>query len=324
MSLNELTDYYPLRLQLRRRSLKLSALKATSRFQKNSKSLVRRARSKTIAFARRQYYPSSAYSDLRIAAARNEDVFITALILLFVLTFSLTTTGFQFLLTFLGTATAVADLTHISGSLLLLITFAIPAVLCSWVAAFLVNMFSITLMDGATRRINQSVRLTVRRSLRAASRTANAWFLLMAVLAAAPLALLLIGTLYLHVAAVTRAAALATMPYAAMACAVWFIYVLAQYSLVPSVALFEPDLALTKVLGRSRHLVKRRGRIFSIVVYLLAAAGVVAVYLLASLVQSTLHIDKAALVSLGSLSAILSSHGLMVMLYRKRKLARKN
>ena len=324
MSLNELNDYYPLRLQLRRRSLKLSLLKATGRFQKRNRSAIRRARSKTIAYARHQYYPTTAYADLRIAAARNEDIFITALILLFVLTFSITTTGFQFLLTFLGTATAVADLTHISGGLLLIVTFTIPAILCSWVAAFLVNMFSISLMDGATRKINQSVRLTVRRSLRAASRTANAWLLLIAVLAAVPLVLLVVSSLYLQVVTVTKAATMATLPYAVIACALWFIYVLAQYSLAPSVALFEPDLTLPKILNRSRQLVKRRGRVFSIVVYLLAVAGVAGVYLLASLVQSSLHIDKAALVSLGSLTAILGSHGLMVMLYRKRKLARKN
>jgi len=128
---------------------------------------------------------------MRIAAARNEDTFITALMLLVVLTFSITTTGFQFLLTFLGTATAVADLTHVNGSLLLLVSFAIPAILGGGVAAFLVNVFSITLMDGATRKINQSVRLTIRRGLRAASRTANAWLLVIALLATAPLALLI-------------------------------------------------------------------------------------------------------------------------------------
>jgi len=324
MSLNELTDYYPLRLQLRRRSLKLSLLKATGRFQKYTKSLVRRARSKTIAFARRQYYPTSAYADMRIAAARNEDTFITALMLLVVLTFSITTTGFQFLLTFLGTATAVADLTHVNGSLLLLVSFAIPAILGGWVAAFLVNVFSITLMDGATRKINQSVRLTIRRGLRAASRTANAWLLVIALLATAPLALLIISSIYTHFVTISKTAILAAIPYALVACALWVVYVLAQYSLVPSVALFEPDLALPKVLGRSRHLVKRRGRIFSIVIYLLAAVAVAAAYLMASLIQNIFHIDKAALVSIGALAAVLGGHGLMVMLYRKRKLARKN
>jgi|GEM_PF-1424327 len=324
MSLNELSDFYPLRLQLRRRTIKLSALKATLRFQKNSKSLVRRARSKTLAYARSQYYPTTAYADMHRAVARNEDIFITALVLLIVLTFAITTTGFQFLLAFLGTATAVADLTHVNGGLLLLVTFAVPAVLCSWVAAFLINMYSITLMDGATRKINQSVRITVRRSLRAASRTANAWFLLITLLAAAPLALLVASSIYMNVATVSKATLMALVPYAVAASALWVVYVLAHFSLVPSVALFESDLALTKVLGRSRQLVKRRGRVFSIVIYLLAASAITAVYLFANVVQSVLRIDKAALLSIGSLAAILGAHGLMVMLYRKRKLARKN
>jgi len=123
---------------------------------------------------------------------------------------------------------------------------------------------------------------------------------------------------------ISKTAILAAIPYALVACALWVVYVLAQYSLVPSVALFEPDLALPKVLGRSRHLVKRRGRIFSIVIYLLAAVAVAAAYLMASLIQNIFHIDKAALVSIGALAAVLGGHGLMVMLYRKRKLARKN
>lgn len=323
MSLNELTDYYPLRLQLRRRTLKLNVLKATVRFQKKSKSLVRRTRSKSLAFARSQYYPTTAYCDVRIAIARNEDSFITAVILLIALIFSVTTTGFQFVLTFLGTATAVADLTHLNGGLVLLVTFAVPAVLCSWVAAFLINVFSITLMHGATRKIKRSIRGTVQQSLRAASRVANVWFLLIALIATVPAAFMITSSLYLRVVAGSSTVK-AVIPYAVIACVLWAVYVLARYSLAPSVALFESDLALTKVLGRSRHLVKRRGHIFSIVIYLLAAVAIAAVYLFASLVQDILHIDKAALISVGSLAAILSAHGLMVMLYRKRKLARKN
>ena len=324
MSLNELSEYYPLRWQLRRQSVARNVLIAAERFHKNSKATARRARGKTLAFARRQYYPTSAYADMRIAIARNEDIFITALLLLVVLTFSVTTTGLQFLLTFMGTATAVADITHVSGSLLLLVTFAVPAVLCGWVAAFLINLFSITLMDGAKRKRNQSVSQSVRHSLRTASRTANAWFMIIALLAVVPLALMVLSSLYLRAADGSRAAITTIMPYAVLVCGAWVVYVLAQYSLVPTVALFESDLTLTKVLGRSRHLVKRRGRIFTVVTYLLTAAGIAAVYSLASLLQTILHIDKAALVSVGSLAAILCAQGLFVMLYRKRKLARKN
>lgn len=323
MSLNELSEYYPLRWQLRRRPGTHSTLTASERFHKRNKAVASRARSKTLAFARRQYYPTSAYTDMRAAIARNEDIFITAILLLVVLTFSVTTTGLQFLLTFMGTATAVADLTHISGSLILLVTFAVPAVLCSWVAAFLINLFSIALMDGAKRKRNQSVRRTVRHSLQAASRTANAWFMIIALLAIVPVACLVLSSLYLR-ADGSRAAITTIMPYTVLVCAAWCVYVLAQYSLAPTVALFEPDLTLTKVLGRSRHLVKRRGRIFTIVTYLLTAAGITAVYLLANQLQTSLHIDQAALVSVGSLAAILGAHGLFVMLYRKSKLARKN
>lgn len=320
MSLNEFNDYYPQLLQLHRRSLRLSWLRSIVQLKKAN----RRARSKTLAYARRQYYPTTAFADARVAIARNEDIFITTLVLLVVLTFSLTTTALQFLLTFLGTATAVADLTGINGGLLLLITFAIPALLCSWVAACLINMFSIAIMDGATRKNNRSLRLTVKRSLRTASRTANAWFMCIALLGAAPLLILITSSIASSVAGVSKAAIMATVPFALTACAVWAIYALAQYSLVPSVALFEPNLPLMKAFGRSRQLVKRRGRFFSLAIYLLVTIAIVAVYLFAGLVQSSLHIDKAALVSIGSMAAILSAHGLMVMLYRKRKLARKN
>lgn len=320
MSLNELSEYYPQRLQLHSRSLVLSWLKSTTQLKKAS----RRARSKTLAFARSQYYPTSAYADARLAITRNEDIFITTLVILVVLTFSLTTTALQFLLTFLGTATALADLTGVSGSLLLLVTFAIPGLLCSWVAACLINMFSIAIMDGATRKINRSLRLTIKRGLRTASRTANAWFMLVTMLAAGPGLILIVSSIIMQTTNLSKADALAIVPYVAAACVAWIIYVLAQYSLVPSVALFEPDLPLVQVFGRSRRLVKRRGRIFSLTIYLMAALAIVVIYLFASLVQSSLHIDKAALVSVGSMAAILGVHGLMVMLYRKRKLARKN
>ncbi|MEO8104999.1 MAG: hypothetical protein ABI602_01545 [Candidatus Saccharibacteria bacterium] len=320
MSLNELSEYYPLRLQLRRRSLLQSWLKSRAQLKKAS----RRARSKTLAYARNQYYPTSAVADARLAITRNEDVFITTLVLLVVLTFSLTTTALQFILTFLGTATAVADLTGVSGGLLLLVTFAIPALLCTWVAAWLINMFSIAIMDGATRKNNRSLRLTMKRGLQAASRTANAWFLLVIVLAAVPGLILLVSSIIMQTTHLSKAAVLTTAPYVVLACAVWIIYGLAHYSLVPSVALFEPTLPLWKVFGRSRQLVKRRGRFFSLTIYLMMVLAIVLVYTLASLVQSSLHIDKAALVSIGTMTALLSAQSLMVMLYRKRKLARKN
>jgi hypothetical protein len=135
-----------------------------------------------------------------------------------------------------------------------------------------------------------------------------------------PLALGAAGSyLYMHAHAISMDALLGDLPKAVIAALTWIIFVLMQYSLVPYVALFEPELPLSRILRRSRHLVSRRGHLFLLFGYLLFVAALGGAYKVTELAGPGQGLAFAVL----ALGISLVANGTLVMLYRKRKLARK-
>jgi hypothetical protein len=300
------------------RELKLTLNKA----QKLAKSRIRKARSKTLATYRRQYFLSSAYGDLRTAISHNEDIFISSILAVFILSYSIWTTALNTLFIFLETAYEVAEFTGMSMTLLALIVSGVVAVICSWLLAFLMNMTSFAVMDGATRKQLRSIRSTARRSLRYTSRVAGAWF---ALLAAVTLPLFATGLsilIYLQANTPTIPELISYIPYAIIGAASWIIIMLMNYSLVPHVALFEPTMSLSKTFRRSRQLVVRRGRLFILSSYALLSLGLCIAYILSASLDNIIGLNKWLSFSFAIVGSVLLLNGLTATLYRKRKLAR--
>jgi hypothetical protein len=293
---------------------------AQKQLYKLTKAQLRRAKSRSVATIRRQYYLTDAVSDLRVAIGRNEDIFITAVMAILVLGFSYVATAANFLILFFKTAYDLADLSGINMGLLMVVAGTVIAVLFGWLAAFLLNLMSVAVMDGATRKVHRSVRSTVRTSLRQAGRVASAWLLFGCVIGL-PLALGVAGSYYyMHAHAVSMDELLGDLPKAVIGALTWIVFAIMQYSLAPYVALFEPELPLSRTLRRSRQLVRRRGHLFLLFGYLIFGAALVAAYRLSSVAGSGQGLVFAML----TLIITFTAHGTLVMLYRKRKLARKH
>jgi hypothetical protein len=179
-------------------------------------------------------------------------------------------------------------------------------------------MMSVAVMDGATRKVRRSVRSTVRTSLRQAGRVSSAW-LLFGTIIAVPLAVGAAGSYaYLHSHAVSIDMLLGDLTKAVIVALAWLIYAIMQYGLVPYIALFEPELPLSRTLRRSRQLVQRRGHLFLLFGYLLFGATLVAAFKLADIIS----LGQGLLFAMLALTITLIANGTMVVFYRKRRLAR--
>lgn len=114
------------------------------------------------------------------------------------------------------------------------------------------------------------------------------------------------------------------LQYESIIAIVWILYVLVQYSLVPYVVLFEPGHTLTSAFGRSRQLVKKRGRLFILATYTLLALFLMTVYFVAALFENAAGLEKWLTFGITALIALMFFNATLVVLYRKRRLARKN
>lgn len=322
MSLSELqTLYFPGR---RQRQLQRELVLLERKAKKYTKAQFRKTRSKLIANYRAQYFLTAAARDLRIAAGRNEDIFIASMMAVTVLSFSAWTTSVSILFLFLETAYDIATLTGTSILVPMLVVAGAIGSLGGWFLAFLLNSLSFSIMDGATRKVQRSVRSTFRKSLHHASRVTTAWAALLAI-AAAPFAAA--GTsllIYAQFATVTLDTLLMIAPYAIIAGFSWLLALIMNYSLVPQVALFEPKLPISKTFGRSRMLVQRRGRLFVLSAWASSAATLAITYFIGSGLDAWLGLNKWLIFSFGVFAVVIGMQSILTTLYRKRRLARTN
>lgn len=320
MSLTQLESLeFPWR---KRTPLKRAFRTAKNRIQRKTRAMQRKARGKTLAAIRRQYFLTHAYADYKTARALNEDIFVASVMVMGVISYALATMVSNMFLAFLETATQIADLTGFSMAVLLLVVGTILVVLCGWIAAFVFNMMSFSLMDGMNRRQNRSIRLTARRGLRYASRVTGAWISVLTLIFG-PLGLAgLLAVLGLHFGIVSLGELAGLFPYVVTAAIAWVVCSLLQFSLLPYVALFEPAITLRQAFARNNQLMKRRGRLFVLAGYGVLTGAIGLAYGLAAVLQRFIRIDNLLTFTVGVLSILVVANGIMVMLYRKRKLAR--
>jgi hypothetical protein len=224
---------------------------------------------------------------------------------------------------FFKTGYDIAELSGINMAVLMLMVCSILGVVGGWLAAWLLNMLSFSIMDGANRKLHRSFRSTARKGLQYASRVTGAWVALLFVVLLPLLVMALNSFLVLRGVRQPLAVVELLFPYVATASVASTVLLLINYGLVPYVALFEPELPLHKALDRSHQLVRRRGRIFILAVYGLLGAAVAAAYSLALVFNQFLRIPEPITFFILSGLAVMYANCLMVMFYRKRKQARK-
>jgi hypothetical protein len=314
------TSYLP---QLDGRNFKRKWKTAKLKTKRYTKAKMRKARTKANVIIRRQYFVTDAQADARLAITRNEDIFINTVIMAVLLGYSFSVSAVDLLILFFQTAYDIAGISGINLLLLSVLVVGVLGVLATWLIAFAFNLMSLAVLEGANGKIKRSTRRTYRKSLHYASRTANVWFILLAIISV-PLLFIAIPTyLYTVMTDMTQKEMIALIPKCAGLAGIWIIAALTHVGLAPYVALFNPKLSYKDAYRRSYELVKRRGRLFLAACYLIFAGGVVAIYQVAALVQHVLGVAQIALFTTGVTLLLVHLNAVLVAFYRKRTLARK-
>lgn len=304
------------------RELKGKLAKAVAKIRKTVKALVKNTERSVTMTARRQYFLTVALRDLRTASKRNEDIVIAGMAGVFILAYGIAITTMEFLILSFGATFNFADSTGIDSILLTLTAGGVLLALAVLLVASLMNYMSIAVMDGVNRKVHRSIRSTMRRSLSNASRTASAWCLLGAVHVARLLAVMALAYVYIKWGLDAFALPMEVLAAVGTGAVLWLIMGLIQYSLIPYVALFEPQLLLSQTFARSRRLVKKQGWPFLITTGSVLAIFLTALYKISEPITQTLGLGINLLFYAGALTALIYANGAMVMLYAKRKRAR--
>lgn len=282
-----------------------------------------RTQRKVRSWLKSQYYITGALRDGQVAFTQNEDIVLASIIITAVVSFGTISILSNALYMFVLAGSVLATLSGANLALLIIIACAVIGVLCLWVSSLLQNSLSIALMEGSTRKFNRSLRLTFRRSLHHASNNALAWTALF-VAAFGPTAVGLLATLMLtHLAHISLAASLPYVFGASSIGVVWALWILANYTLVPYVKLFEQPVSWQATFARSKSLVQRKGKLFILSGYMAFAACLWGLYVFAIGVEKLTHFNSTLTLLLASMAVVSFANVVLTMLYRKRKLARK-
>ncbi len=321
MSLTQLQAYY--QPWLKKRSLRKELLLFRKNTQKLLKAQIRKAKTKTIRAVRSQYYVSTALADAKIAARRNEDIVITMTILAIVICYSAAAISLDLLITAFSAVFALSEVTKIDPSTLIILTFGSVAVIAGWLAAMVMNMQSIALLDGANRKRINTVRSTVRKSLKYTSRVTYSWLLIGLIIIGIPALGAIAAAMYLSQTTISMLGMLEFAPFAITAGIAWVVIMLMEYGLVPYIMLFEPHLSFRQTLSRSNELIKNKGRIFLLCADILLGISLAGAYFTATKAEALLGIHRGLHFFGYGLALVLIYNAVMTLFYRKRKLARR-
>lgn len=316
MSIQQLEALWP-----KRPALNIEKLLAQKR--RSYKRAAMRKRRQVAAFLRNQYYLTNAFADSRRAIALNEDIALASLFIIAVMSFSTISIFSNMLYTFVLAASILSTLSGVNLALLLFAACGVMGVISAWLSVLFQNSLSIALMEGVTRKQKRSLLLTLRKSLHHASRTASAWLgLLLAASIPAGLSMLTAAGLVLALH-ISMSASLPYLIAVAVLAVGWIVWVLANFTLLPYVVLFEKFGSWRDAAVRSRQLVRGKGRLWVISGYLAFACSLAVLYGVALLIQIPTHFNPTIAFLLMSTVAVSTANAVLTMFYRKRKLARK-
>lgn len=284
---------------------------------------VKRSTRRTVASLRRQYYLTDAFGDSRRAFAQNEDIALAALIIISFLSFSAVSTFANAVYILILAGSVISDVTGINLAVLVIIALGISGVAIAWISAFLQNLLSVALMEGATRKRNRSLRQSLRKALRYASRTAAAWIALLGAAFIPAAVILPVTFLILHFAHIKIAAGLPYLLGAGFLGLAWAVWVLANFSLLPYTHLFDTPKSWRDAATRSQRLVQNKGRLFVLGGHLVFLAALAALYCVALGIQKLTHFNSSIMFLMLNTITMTVANAILTMFYRKRKLARK-
>ena len=302
-----------------KRKLRLAKL----RMRKNVMAKKRRVRSRYLAWHRSQYFISSAYRDLKVAITRNEDIFITMCIIAVILGFSYASVASELIYSFFLTAYIFSESSGFNVLLMSIFALSTLTVVLAWLAAFVLNTMSISILHGANLKRNKSVKSTVREGLRLAPRTTSSWVLVTASwvkpLAMAGIASILsVKLAVLSDVYVWFGIALGVALYGTYKAA----RNLLRYSLVPYVSLFELGLNYDETFDRSEQLLSNRGKHFMAGFYGLMLVALGVYFGVTWLLDRYFGLNQIFSFGFLTVLTLMLANGIMVMLDRKRRLAR--
>lgn len=317
-----LTQLQPYGERFSKRRIRRDFNRSKKQLQHQVATRSRRAGRKLMSAARRQYYISDAYYDMRYAALHNEDIFLGSLLVSLVLGYAFAATALNLLLQTYIAATEIAAFTGVSIIILYSLVSTFYAVAAALLVVFITNMSSLSLFHGASRKYYRSLRSTIHQSLTVTGRVTGAWITFLALLFV-PIGLAALGLLIWVYQ--TRPIVPDLLPWLVLATVIvssWLITIAINYTLAPYVALFEPEVPLSQTFGRSRQLVRRRGRMFLLGMHIALILSLVTAYVASMVIAHVTPIASGIIMALTVPVLLLGFNGTLVAFYRKRRLAR--
>lgn len=305
------------------RFIKRKIRRTKHQIAKFAKAKLRKIRSRFFTWYRRQYFLSSAYRDTKLAIARNEDIFITILIIAAVIGYSYASISAELVYMFFLTAYTVSESSGFSMLLMSIFTASAISVIAAWLAAFILNSMAIAIMHGANQKRIRSVRKTVREGLRLTTKTTLAWTLVLASVARPLVMLGIVSLVSLKIALLSDVVVWFGIMAIALLTGLGFaIRNLLRYSLVPYVSIFEPDQKFSESFARSSQLVEVKGKLFLLSIYIIGGIFLSCAFGLTWLLQQKVGLNQGIIFGFLTVVTLMVANGLLVMFYRKRKLAR--
>lgn len=285
--------------------------------------LLSRTRRNAVVTISSQYYLTSALRDSRRALRLNEDITLASLLIAVVLAFSVSNILTSALYQATSSANGLSDV--LGANVIFVVTLALGGLFVAilWLVAFLQNLIAICLMEGATRKKKRSLVLTLRQSLRNASRTALAWIGLFGAIILPIGLVLIVSVAAIFLLSLTPTASLVVIVSSLITSLLWLSYILTTYSLIPYLMLFNVKLTWSQSLTECRRLVHSKGRWFLAISYLFLGAALALTYEFSQFVVQVVDCNSIALFSLVSIFVLFIHNACLTMLYRKRRLARK-
>ena len=272
---------------------------------------------------RTQYFIQSAIQDIKIGVARNEDGVLGVSFISITLCFAMAAIASDILLSFFQTTLSLVDAYGFSMFIATGLSVSIFVLCMAWLAAFLLNSISLALTQGLHRTKHKSIRSTLSYGMYFSSRTVAAWVAyLLVMFIPVVMAAVVIATLLVQ-KVMSFDELLLALPYVIILASTWVVVIHMQYSLMPLIALYEPEKTFTQAFGRAHALVIGRGRVFTIFLTLIALVAGVIVYKVADILNTSLKIPFSMSMIFGISLIVIFWTLTMTVLFRKRKLARR-
>lgn len=303
--------------KMHRKRRELAATLAMHKRRARRRVLVKRQ--STIRWWHRQYQFNDAARDVRIAYRRNEDIMLGLLILGYFLIYVAVSNGADILYYF---SQAVLMTTVVFGwaiAPLLLLVLAGVFMGLLWMLMVVMSAVQGSVMESLVRKRYRSLRIALKRSVKGSGRMVVAW-LLLAALVCVPLGLatmLVMSAMMFGFITPDQFAQYGQ--YGVIVALLWPIYCAMHYALIPTIAHFQPRSSWKSVIAQSHELVRRKGRVFLLLLHMAILTGFCAVYGIAWAVNAIVPVGVLGVTVFGCFALTLVYQAVLTLLYYRRR-----